>query len=84
MAENPFDRLARFYEWEHGGYLDDLPLYLGLAGRVGGPILEAACGSGRLLLPLARAGETLLARSIEAGYGEKDLGAMMNVLRAKT
>src|SRR5207248_6403549 len=34
----------------------DLPFYLGLAERVGGPILEAGCGSGRLLLPLARAG----------------------------
>ena len=56
MSETPFDRLARFYDWEHAGYLDDLPLYRGLAERVGGPILEAACGSGRLLLPLARSG----------------------------
>lgn len=57
---NPFDRLAPFYDWEHEGYLDDLPLYRGLAGRVGGPILEVACGSGRLLLPLARAGYELV------------------------
>ena len=55
-AHNPFDHLARFYDWEHAEFLDDLPLYLGLAERVGGPILEAGCGSGRLLLPLARAG----------------------------
>jgi 3-hydroxyisobutyrate dehydrogenase len=34
-------------------------------------------------LPLADAGEGLIARSIDAGYGDKDLGAMMNVLRAK-
>jgi SAM-dependent methyltransferase len=53
---NPFDRLARFYDWEHAGFLEDLPFYQGLAERVGGPILEAACGSGRLLVPLARAG----------------------------
>jgi SAM-dependent methyltransferase len=33
-----------------------LPFYLGLAERLGGPVLEAACGSGRLALPLARAG----------------------------
>ncbi len=57
---NPFDRLAPFYDWEHEGYLDDLPLYRGLADRVGGPILEAACGSGRLLLPLAQAGYQLV------------------------
>jgi SAM-dependent methyltransferase len=55
-VENPFDRLAQFYDWEHAAYLDDLPLYLGLAERVGGPILEAACGTGRLALPLAQSG----------------------------
>jgi SAM-dependent methyltransferase len=56
VAENPFDKVAPFYDWEHAAFLDDLSLYLGLAERVGEPILEAGCGSGRLLLPLARAG----------------------------
>jgi 3-hydroxyisobutyrate dehydrogenase-like beta-hydroxyacid dehydrogenase len=37
-----------------------------------------------LNLPLADAGEGLITRSIDAGYGDKDLGAMMNVLRPKT
>jgi 3-hydroxyisobutyrate dehydrogenase len=45
--------------------------------------LQLARGAG-LDLPLAHAGEGLIARSIDAGYGDKDLGAMMNVLRAKT
>lgn len=53
---NPFDRLARFYDWEHADFLEDVPLYLGLAQRTGGPILEVGCGSGRLVVPLARAG----------------------------
>ena len=53
---DPFDQLAEFYDWEHAEFLDDLPFYLGLAQRVGGPILEAAGGSGRLAVPLARAG----------------------------
>ena len=34
----------------------DLPLYLELAGAEGGRVLEVACGSGRVLVPLARAG----------------------------
>src|SRR3954466_6995600 len=34
----------------------DLPLYLELAGREGGNVLELACGSGRVLVPLVRAG----------------------------
>jgi SAM-dependent methyltransferase len=34
----------------------DLPLYLELAGAQGGRVLELACGSGRVLVPLTRAG----------------------------
>src|SRR5712692_472636 len=34
----------------------DLPLYLELAREQGRRVLEVACGSGRLLVPLARAG----------------------------
>ena len=34
----------------------DLDLYLALAGRTGGPILELAAGTGRLAVPLADAG----------------------------
>jgi SAM-dependent methyltransferase len=34
----------------------DLPLYLDLAKRQGLRVLEVACGSGRVLVPLARAG----------------------------
>jgi SAM-dependent methyltransferase len=53
---NPFDLLARFYDWEHESYDDDIAMYLGFAKRTEDPILEVACGSGRLLLPLAMEG----------------------------
>jgi SAM-dependent methyltransferase len=36
--------------------LVDLPFYLALAKRSGGPVLEIACGTGRVLLPIAREG----------------------------
>jgi SAM-dependent methyltransferase len=36
--------------------LNDLPFWLELAGRHGGPVLEVACGTGRVLLPVARSG----------------------------
>src|SRR5258708_3162352 len=36
--------------------LEDVPFYLDLARRIGGPVLELACGTGRVLLPIARAG----------------------------
>ena len=37
--------------------IDDLPFYVGRLGREsGGPVLELACGTGRVLLAIARAG----------------------------
>ncbi len=51
-----YDELARFYDWEHRNFQDDLPLYLGFARASSGPILDAACGTGRVLLALAGAG----------------------------
>ena len=40
----------------HDRLTDDIPFLLGLAGATGGPVLELGCGTGRLLVPLARAG----------------------------
>jgi SAM-dependent methyltransferase len=51
-----FDRFARFYDLDYESFQDDVALYLGYAERTGGPLLELGCGTGRLLLPLARAG----------------------------
>jgi len=48
--------LARLYHAHHNRHLEDLPFWLDLARRQGGPILELGCGTGRLLLPLAGAG----------------------------
>jgi SAM-dependent methyltransferase len=56
VSEDAWDRLAEFYDWEHEGFAEDLSLYLAYARRAGDPILEAACGTGRVLLPLAGAG----------------------------
>ena len=57
---NPFDRLARYYDWEHDDYDADIPLYLDFARRTGGPILEVACGTGRLMVPLLEQGQRVV------------------------
>jgi SAM-dependent methyltransferase len=54
-----FDAFARYYDADFGLFEDDIPFYRELARRCGGPILEPMCGSGRLLMPLARAGYRL-------------------------
>jgi SAM-dependent methyltransferase len=48
-----------FYHAQHQSYQADLPFWLGLAAAQGSPILELGCGTGRVLLPLARAGYTV-------------------------
>jgi SAM-dependent methyltransferase len=55
-TQNPFDRIARLYDWEHDPFRDDVDVMVGFARRFGGPVLELACGTGRLLAPLAQAG----------------------------
>ena len=48
--------LARLYDLDLQDDPGDLDLYLALADRADGPILELAAGSGRLAVPLAAAG----------------------------
>lgn len=48
---------ARFYDLDPRDFLkDDIPFYLRFAANIGGPILELACGTGRITIPLAEAG----------------------------
>jgi SAM-dependent methyltransferase len=51
-----YDALARYYDADHAAFDDDVQLYRELGRRGGGRVLEAMCGSGRLIAPLARAG----------------------------
>jgi ubiquinone/menaquinone biosynthesis C-methylase UbiE len=48
--------LARLYDVDLIDDPGDMDLYLALASRTGGPILEIAGGSGRVAVPLAKAG----------------------------
>ncbi len=54
-----YDLIAPFYDVEHAHFDEDLNLYVNFAELCGGPLLELACGSGRLLVPLAREGYEL-------------------------
>jgi cyclopropane fatty-acyl-phospholipid synthase-like methyltransferase len=54
-----YDLIAPFYDLEHAHFDEDLNLYTNFAELCGSPVLELACGSGRLLVPLAREGYEL-------------------------
>ncbi len=44
------------YDVMHGGYAVDIPFYVEEAQRADPPVLELACGTGRILIPTAQAG----------------------------
>lgn len=48
--------LAQLYHAHHSVHSEDLSFWLGLAKEHSGSILELGCGSGRILIPLAKAG----------------------------
>lgn len=54
-----YSRLARYYDLENADFTEDLDFWLGLAEEYGDPILELGCGTGRVLLNLARRGHAV-------------------------
>ncbi|HEX7736446.1 MAG TPA: class I SAM-dependent methyltransferase [Ktedonobacteraceae bacterium] len=71
-----YDSIAPFYDIEHADFAEDLDMYRNFAELCGGKILELACGSGRLLLPLAREGYTLTGVDTSVGMLEIARGAL--------
>jgi ubiquinone/menaquinone biosynthesis C-methylase UbiE len=57
-----WDDYAPFYDWENARTLGrrDVPFWRNLAVQAGGPVLELGCGTGRISLPLGRAGVSLV------------------------
>jgi SAM-dependent methyltransferase len=73
---NLFRQTSRFYDLDLAWYPhQDVEFYLQLAAETGGPILELACGTGRVTIPLARAGYEV--------YGFDLSREMLGVLQSK-
>ena len=70
------DALARLYDVDLVEDPGDLDLYLALAARAEGPVLELAAGTGRLAVPLAEAGHDVTAVDLDP--------AMLARLRRRT
>src|SRR5436190_21884809 len=56
---DPFED-ALLYDWEYRRRRDDVLFYRTLADERGGPILDLGCGTGRLTVPLLRAGHVVV------------------------
>ncbi len=70
-----YDAYSVFYDRLHGNDQHDVPFYLEMAKQTGGPVVELACGTGRVLLPLARAGFEVTGIDLSQ--------AMLDLLQAK-
>ncbi len=67
-----YAQIARYYDAENTDKDDDIPFYLDLAERhEGETILDIACGTGREVFPLARAGHTVHGIDIEPAMLER-------------
>jgi ubiquinone/menaquinone biosynthesis C-methylase UbiE len=57
-----WDEYAPFYDWENAQTVQrrDVAFWRQRAVSAGGPVLELGCGTGRITLPLARAGATMV------------------------
>ena len=64
-GETQADAFARLYDVDLVEDPGDLDLYLALATRADGPVLELAAGTGRLAVPLARAGHEVTAVDLD-------------------
>jgi len=53
-----YEKWAEFYDalYDNQGQNKDIPFLLNLIGKHGGPVLECACGTGRVMIPIAEAG----------------------------
>ena len=49
-------RFAEFYRLYAAAFRQDLPIYLDLAAKYEGPVLDVGCGTGRITARLAQAG----------------------------
>ncbi len=70
-GRNPYDfesALVEFYDVLPGyAGREDVRFYVDLALEVGGPVLELGCGTGRVLIPIARSGVSITGVDGSAG-----------------
>src|SRR3954469_8895030 len=57
-----WDEYAAFYDWENAKTVGrrDVAFWRGLAARAKGRVLELGCGTGRVLVPVARDGRRIV------------------------
>lgn len=91
--KNKFKQTAPFYDLDQRAKKEeDIPFYIKRAKRLGSPVLEVACGTGRVSIPLAKEGFTVygldFSQAMLSEFEKKreqlpaNVRANLNILRA--
>ena len=82
MSASPYDPIARVYDPWSASVIEDVEFYVEEARASGGPVVELACGTGRISVPIAKAGIPLIGVDASAGMLEvaREYGAAEGVV----
>ncbi len=69
-SPSPYDAIARLYDPWSESVTEDVEFYVEEAVRAGGPVVELACGTGRIVVPVAWAGVRVIGVDGSAGMLE--------------
>jgi 2-polyprenyl-3-methyl-5-hydroxy-6-metoxy-1,4-benzoquinol methylase len=67
QSKDPFYRDGRIYDVIHEKLVADTNYFVEEAARIGGPVLEVACGTGRITVPIAKKGIEIIGLDISEG-----------------
>jgi len=85
ISSNAWDDYAPFYDWENAQTFGrrDVKFWGDLAKRAGGRTLELGCGTGRLLIPLARRGARITGIDLSVAMLERARARRQRLPRAR-
>jgi SAM-dependent methyltransferase len=69
-SPSPYDPIARLYDAWSASVTEDIDFYVEEARAAGGPVVELACGTGRISVPIAKAGVHLIGVDASTGMLE--------------
>jgi SAM-dependent methyltransferase len=67
LSASPYDPIARLYDPWSASVVEDVEFYVEEAVASGGPVVELACGTGRISVPVAKAGVRVIGVDASAG-----------------
>ena len=70
MSASPYDPIARVYDPWSASVTEDVEFYVEEAVASGGPVVELACGTGRITVQVAKAGVRVVGIDASAGMLE--------------